>query len=377
MPPARVRVIIVLLAVAGPAAAQPDRPPPTAVLGDPAVRPPLFDLNDPLAPLGPPDQPFRPFAPLGPPPAIACEGIGTRFGLGILAGRFGIPGYGISWVPAQQVAGQPTDFTALRQDLSVFAPIYRDGADTAAIGFGVANRLYWTDAILPESHRPFPSTLWDIEAGMAYSHQWDNHWTTGVTVTAGSASDQPFAHGTGLVGSISVYNAFPTEGPDAWVVGVTYSPNSDSPYPLPIVFYYWQPSDDVQVGLGLPFFLRWHFAPEWTAEALWVPIRTVSARLTWVPENRQSLRAYGAFDWSNEGFFLIDRENNGDRFFSYEKRLYGGLQFDLPYKLRLDLSAGYVFDRFFFQGKRYSDRNQDRVNVGSGVFGQVQLRLQF
>ena len=53
------------------------------------------------------------------------------------------------------------------------------------------------------------------------------------------------------------------------------------------------------------------------------------------------------------------------------------MTFDLPYQLRLDLSAGYVFDRFFFQGQQYSDRNRDRVNVGAGLFGQVQLRLQF
>jgi hypothetical protein len=377
MSPPRLRVIIVLLAAAGPLAAQPDRPPPVAVLGDPGVRPPLFDINDPLAPLGPPDQPFRPFAPLGPPPAIAAEGIGTRFGLGILAGQFGVPGYGVSWIPAQPVGGSSTDLSVLRQDLSVFAPIFREGSDTAAIGFGVHNGLYWTNAVLPDSHRPFPNTLWDIEAGLAYSHQWDNMWTTGVTVSAGSASDRPFVQGNVLVARLSVYNAFPAEGRNAWVVGLHYSPTSDFPYPQPIAFYYWQPSDDVQVGLGIPFFLRWHFLPEWTAEALWVPVRTVSARITWNPEERPGFRVYGAFDWTNESYFLADRPEERDRFFYFEKRLSGGLQFDLPYRLRLDLSAGYVFDRFFFQGKQYSDRMHDRVNVGAGLFGSVQLRLQF
>jgi hypothetical protein len=379
MPPARLRVIIVLLAVAGPAAAQPDRPPPppATALGEPDVRAPLFDLNNPLAPLGPPDQPFRPFAPLGPPPAIACEGIGTRFGLGILAGRFGLPGYGVSWVPAQPVAGQTTDLAVLRQDLSLFAPIYRQGADTAAVGVGVHNSLFWTDAVLPTSHRPFPDQLWDIEAGLSYSHQWDNGWTTGVTVTAGSASDRPFEHGDALVGSLTVYNAFPAEGRDAWVLGATYAPASETPYPLPIAFYYWQPSDDVQVGIGLPFFLRWHFLPEWTLEGLWVPIRTVSARVTWSNPERPGFKAYGAFDWSNESYLLSDRIDNGDRFFAYEKRLSAGVQLDMPYKLRLDLSAGYLFDRFYFQGQKYGDRNRDRVNVGSGLFGAVQLRLQF
>lgn len=377
MPPARLRVLIVVVAVAGPAAAQPDGPPPVAVLGEPAVRPPLFDLNDPLAPLGPPDQPFPPFAPLGPPPALAAEGIGNRFGLGILAGRLGMPGYGAMWVPAQPVAGQSTDLTVLRQEASIFAPIFRDGADTAAVGVGVRNSLFWTDAVLPTSGRSFPDTLWDIQAGLFYAHQWDNGWTTGVSVSAGSVSDRPFQQGNVLVASLTIYNAFPAEGRDAWVLGANYSPASDFPYPLPVVFYYWQPSDQLQMGIGLPFFLRWQFLPQWTAEALWIPIRTVSARVTWQSPERPGFRAYGAFAWANEAYFLADRRDEEDRFYSFEKRLFGGLQFDLPYRLRLDLSAGYVFDRFYFQGRQYGDRDRDRVNVGAGVFGQVQLRLQF
>src|SRR5947199_10797148 len=79
MSPTPLRVLFIVALATGTAAAQPG-PPPVAVLGEPAPRLPLIDLNDPL---GPPDQPFRPFAPLGPPPALAEEGIGSRFGLGL------------------------------------------------------------------------------------------------------------------------------------------------------------------------------------------------------------------------------------------------------------------------------------------------------
>ena len=89
------------------------------------------------------------------------------------------------------------------------------------------------------------------------------------------------------------------------------------------------------------------------------------------------MRFYAAFNWANESHFLADRTVTDARFYSYEKRLGGGMQIDLPWLLRLDLSAGYAFDRFYFQGKQYSDRNNDRVNVGSGVFLSFQLRLQF
>jgi hypothetical protein len=374
MSPTPLRVLIIVAFATGSAAAQPGGPQPVAVLGEPAPRLPLIDLNDPL---GPPDQPFRPFAPLGPPPALADEGIGSRFGLGVLAGRFGVPGYSATYIPAQPVSGQPTDLSVLRQDLSIFAPIYREGCDTAAVGFGIHNSTYWTKAIIPGFQRPFPDSMWDIQAGVAYSHAWDNGWTTGAVVSAGAANDAPFEQNTGLVASLTLYNAFPAEGRDAWVLGVNYSPTSDSPYPLPIAFYYWKPRDELEMGIGLPFFMKYQFLPQWTAEAYWIPIRSVSAKVTWQSEERPGFRAYGNFNWANEVFFLSDRVDNTERFYSYEKRLGGGMTFDLPYRLRLDVSAGYVFDRFFFVGKQYSDRNQGRVNVGPGMYGQIQLRLQF
>ena len=85
----------------------------------------------------------------------------------------------------------------------------------------------------------------------------------------------------------------------------------------------------------------------------------------------------GRSHWANESYFLADRHERQRPVLRVREAADGGVQFDLPYRLRLDVSAGYVFDRFYFQGKQYSDRNRDRVNVGAGVFGQVQLRLQF
>jgi hypothetical protein len=381
----RLAAIFLLIGLALPAFAQ---SPPGAVLGEPVPSPPTPGSNrtlpflDPALerlrdPLGPPDQPFRPFAPLGPPPNPVCEGIGTRLGLAVLAGRFGVPGYGIAWFPSQPVTGQPTNLAELRQDLSIFAPIQTDGDDSATVGVGIRNSVFSTDAILPNSHRSFPSTLWDIEAGVAYAHRWENGWTTGAAVSVGSASNRPFSESNTLLANVALYTAFPTVGDDAWIVGVNYSPTSDFPYPFPIVAYYWKPNEDLEANIGIPFFMKWRFLPEFTANLLYVPIRTVTARVTWDPEALQGFHVYGAFDWSNESYFLANREENDQRFYHFEKRLTAGMQFDLIYRLRLDISAGYAFDRFYFQGKQYSDRNYDRVNVGSGVFGAVQLRLQF
>lgn len=379
MPLPRLPALALAAVVGVPALAQPP-PPPAAneTIGPPSILQPIRPIIDPLVrPLGSPDEPFRPFAPLGPPPALADEGIGTRFGLGVLAGRYGIPGYGVTWMPSQPVTGQATNFGLVRQDLSLFAPVYRDGSDTAAVGLGIRNELYQTDAVLPDSHRPFPSTLWDIEAGVSYSHQWENGWATGAVVSVGSASNLPFSRSDVLVASLAAYTTFPVAGQDAWILGLSYSPTSDFPYPLPIAAYYWRPSPDLEVTMGFPVFVRWQMTPTVNFEGLYIPLRTVSARFTWGPCDLPDTRFYAAFNWANESFFLADRPDPGLRLYGFEKRLTGGMQINLPYQLRLDLSAGYVFDRFYFQGKQYSDRNNDRIDVGSGFFAAFQLRLQF
>lgn len=378
MPFRHLRALLLVAVAASSVHAQ--RPPPPAAIGEPQAVPPnpIQPILDPfLRPLGSPEEPFRPFAPLGPPPNPATEGIGTRFGLGMLAAQYGYPGYGALWIPEQKVLNQPTNLGLLRQDASIFAPIAQDGADTAAVGLGIRNSLFYTDAVIPGTKLSFPKVLWDIEAGMAYSHHWDNGWTTGAVVSAGSASDEPFTQNKVLVGSVVLYNTFPTVGCDAWILGVSYIPNSDVPYPLPILSYYWQPNDDFYMNIGVPFFVKWKFTERMTLDAVYVPLRNINARVTWTPIDYPDWHIYGGYVWANEAYFLADRTDDQDRFYSYEQRLLGGIQFDLPYRLRLDLSAGYAFDRVYFLGYTYSDRENHRIDVRSGFFAAIQLRLQF
>ena len=378
MPFSWFRAAIFVAIVAAPAVAQPPRP--VAVLGDPAGGPPLEDI-----PVGPPPVPGGPPVPGPPvpgPPALGPQvpenrglEFGSMYGLGLLAARNGVPGYGLTWFPSQPVSGQPTDLTAWRQELSLFAPVQQEGSDIATVGLSIRNTLFGTDAILPTTGRPFPKTLWDIAAGVAYSHRLDNGWTAGVVVSGGSASDKPFSQSNVLNASLAAYLTVPAVERDFWVFGVYYSPTAEIPYPLPGIAYFYRPTPDLDVSIGIPFLLRWRPADDLSVELFYLPVRTASAKATW--EFEPGYFAYARFDWANESYFLADRPDNGDRFFSYEKRLAAGLQFELPYRLRFDVSAGYAFDRFYFQGKNYSDRGLDRVDVGAGWFAALQVRLQF
>jgi hypothetical protein len=104
-------------------------------------------------------------------------------------------------------------------------------------------------------------------------------------------------------------------------------------------------------------------------------LRTVHARATYRLTGR--LKVYTGFDWGNEAYLLAGREDNRERFFYYDKGLTSGVRFDVNRHLSFDLSGGYVFDRFYFEGRSYSDRNNDRIDVGNGPFLSLMGQLRW
>ncbi len=74
--------------------------------------------------------------------------------------------------------------------------------------------------------------------------------------------------------------------------------------------------------------------------------------------------------------YRADRPNRGDQLFYYEKRLTTGARFDLRH-VELELSGGYAFDRFFFEGENYSDCHDNRLDIGAGPFVAVRVSIRF
>lgn len=107
-----------------------------------------------------------------------------------------------------------------------------------------------------------------------------------------------------------------------------------------------------------------------TIDASYMLLRTVHGQATYEIYDRVSV--YGGFDWGNESWFLSDRTNDRDRFFSYDKRLLVGMRSKLGDHLAIDLSTGYACDRFYFTGEDYDDRDHDRVHVDDGVIVALQ-----
>ena len=146
--------------------------------------------------------------------------------------------------------------------------------------------------------------------------------------------------------------------------------------PIPGVAFLYAPSECFQATIGFPFAsVVYRPVDDLTLQLSYALVRTVHAKATY--RLWPGLCLYGAFDWGNESYFLAERLDERDRFFYYDTRASAGVQWRLARGWSLDLAGGYVFDRFYFEGISFSDRNHNRVDVGDGPFVSLRLGCKF
>src|SRR5262249_5232974 len=144
---------------------------------------------------------------------------------------------------------------------------------------------------------------------------------------------------------------------------------------LPGVAYVWQPSEYFRANIGLPFQIMYRPLDDLTLDFSYMLLRTVHAKASY--RLAPWVRVHAGFDWDNESYFLADRVNENDRFFYYEKRVSAGVQVFFSKQASLDFTGGYAFDRFYFEGASYSDRNHNRIDLNDGPFLGAQFRLRW
>jgi hypothetical protein len=283
--------------------------------------------------------------------------------------------YRVTWFPSEPVHGQPTNLGEERQDLSVLVPFWQDPANELSGTVHVRSELFQTAAILPNTGQAFPPDLWDIRFGATYRHLFDNGWIAGGGLNVGSASDKPFNGLDEMTMGLNAFLRIPQGEHNAWLFTLAYSPTGELAFPLPGVAYIWQPSDSLHVNVGLPFAVMYRPCDDLTFEFSYMLLRTIHARATY--RLAPWLRLYGGYDWSNESYFLVDRPDVNDRFFYYDMRLSAGLQYLFSRQAILDLSAGYSFDRYYFESHQSTSQNFNRVNVGDGPFLSLRFEYRF
>ncbi len=283
--------------------------------------------------------------------------------------------YHITWLPDEAVGGQATRFGIVEQDASVRFPIWQTDRDELSGNIRVQAQVIHTGAILPSTDQPFPDQLWDVRAGVGYRHLFDNGWIAGANVSVGSASNVPFNSVNELTMGLNAFLRIPSGERNAWLFSLSYSPTGELSFPIPGVAYAWVPSDQFHMNIGLPFMVWYRPIEDLTLEASYMLLTTVHARATY--RICQPVRVYAGFDWSDESWFIVPRPDDKDRLFYYEQRLSVGVLTNIGKTFLLDVSTGYVFNQFYFEGRNYNDRNSNRVDVGDAPLLSFMAQLRW
>ncbi len=280
---------------------------------------------------------------------------------------------------ARDVQGQPgRDFQTLENKVRITVPISQDdGHEWLLTGRLMAWNIR-TQAVLPTTSEAFPGHLWDLGFGTAYRKRFDNGWIGGIAVDLGSAGDKPFFSKDETTLSVNLFTRIPHDGQNALMLFLNYNNNREfwAHVPIPGIGYVFQKDRRYRVAVGVPFLLA-EFRP-WRGlglECAYFPVRTVHGGINY--ELVKDLKIYGNFDWGNDEFFRADRTDKDKRLFYYEKRLTTGVSYRFHRRFLLDLGGGYVFDRMYFEGKDYSDRDFNRLDIQDGPFGRVRINLDF
>lgn len=285
--------------------------------------------------------------------------------------------YQYAGYPGKDVAGQGKELGLNQHGFSLFHPITQDSHQEWAVTGNLRYTNVRTDAILPDTRESFPSELWDINGGGLYRHKFPNDWIGGAFLTVGSASDRPFASDDELTINANLFARIPHGERNAWLLLLNYANNREFlPHvPIPGVGYSYEPSEEYRFIIGIPF-LSAQLRPvkDVAVDLSYFAVRNVQARVSY--RLWQALRAYGGFEWRNERYIRADRRDKNERLFYYEKRLSAGLQWGLGFAT-IDVSGGYAFDRFYFEAKKYDDRNEDRLEVGNGPYGAIRVGFRF
>lgn len=292
-----------------------------------------------------------------------------------MGGPGGAPGYSVTWMPAQQVQGQPTNLEVIQQSLNAGFPLYKEGGNMLLLTTRLQNMMLQSQAQLPAFHQPLPDEFWNISLGTMYLRQFEDGSSVGALASLGSASDKPFNQLRDYSPMLMAFYRLPVREHDAWMFSLMYSPVGEINFPIPGVSYQYQPSDNFRMNIGIPFSIMYKPYDDVTIDFSYMLLRTINAQATC--KVTDCLSVYGRYSWGSQSWFLAERTEDRERFFMYDMRLLAGVKYALTDKLNIDVSGGYVFDRFFFTGTNSNDMQQNRIDIAPGLMATLSLQLRF
>jgi hypothetical protein len=276
-----------------------------------------------------------------------------------------------------EVARQDVDLAMRRHEVAAVLPVHQSEQSE----WLVTTRLRFMDldtrARLLDANVDLPTELWGAEVGGSYRRAIKKGWVIGGVATVGSSSDEPFASEDELTAMVTASFTMPVGQRDRAVFFLNYSNNREflRHVPIPGAGYLWKPSQQFQALVGTPAsWLMWRPADGLSLTASYFLVRTVGAKATYAVT--PGIEAFAGFNWQSWRYFRAGRNDRDDRLFYYEKRAGAGFRVKLLESLTIEAEGGYGFDRFFFEGEEYDDRDENRIRVGDGPFVGIRGELR-
>ncbi len=278
----------------------------------------------------------------------------------------------------ESVEDQNTDFEMWEHDYLLRLPVYQwtDGR----VGFftKVEHLDMDTEMILPDTGRDFPQDLYDLQFGFDYNQEFDNGWTFGSILSTGSASDKLFDTSDEFMVKYTGYLTVPSLQQNRWIFLLNYSNNRSflNNIPIPGMGYLWNYSEDYQFLLGFPFLgLRANPVERVKFTFSYIPVRNIVTELSY--QVCDPVELFTNFTMREQHYLLSGRRDDDDRLFFYEKRASAGFRYAVCEYFAMELSGGFAFDRYFFEGEDFDDRHKNRVDIDDGWYSEINATFTF
>ncbi len=294
-----------------------------------------------------------------------------------LGNRPGMISYRVRHHDRAKIRHQDSHLARTDQNIQIFWPVFRSGSNELNLYGGISAREFETELRFPSSERKLPDDLYRLSLGFGFEHINERGWLWNLVNFLNSPTDKPLANGDVIGINSTLVLRIPHRANNALILFLNYSSirSSFKGVPLPGIGYWYERGQQIRTMIGLPFALDWRPAPRAKLLVNYIPVRDLSATFSYQLTER--VKAYLNFDWSSDSYLLADRTDIDERLHSYEKRLGIGLQIALARFIHLDLSAGYVFDSYFFFGEGFEDRENDRVDLEGGAIFSASLNFGF
>lgn len=297
--------------------------------------------------------------------------------LGRLKPRFEVRSEAMSRRKARR---QGLDMGFKRGGLKFSMPLSQDKQHEWSVATKLDHLKIDSSARMPTTGEPFPADLWDVKFSTAYRRRHDNGWISAMAFRVGAAGDEPFASaGETTVGATGMLRV-PSGQRNAWLYYANFSNELDElrSFPLGGVGYHWVRDKEykLQAIIGAP--VMWvSYRPTKRVVLAAVVVAPSKADAKASLHLNDELSLYTAYDWSGRKYIRHDRADDDYRMNMREQRVRLGVKWEINDVFSFDVSGGYAFDRYVYEGRGFGGSSHNRFRIDAGPFAAMRVGISF